>query len=342
MSDSPRVSIIVPVYGVEKFIKEALDSLVNQSLKEIEIIIVDDGSKDACPEIIDEYAKEDKRIIAIHKANEGYGTACNAALAVAKGKYVAIMEPDEFVAKNMYEDLYNLAEANDADVVKSSFYKNILVNGSYKIVEEHVNVPAKYFREVFTIKDVPTLLSIHPSIWSCIYKREFLVNNCIKFVEVPGSGWVDNLFQVQTMCLANRILYTPNAYYYWRVLDAEPSDAIRDYTVPINRSLEVNKWLSDNKYDDTSILGNIYIREFNYITIILGMRNIVDAKNCYDKIKELCASMDKNIVLNSNVITKKYKRLYKLLLLNPKLVRIKICIKSLRRRLCSIVFLNAK
>ena len=101
MSDSPRVSIIVPVYGVEKFIKEALDSLVNQSLKEIEIIIVDDGSKDACPEIIDEYAKEDKRIIAIHKANEGYGTACNAALAVAKGKYVAIMEPDDFVAKNL-------------------------------------------------------------------------------------------------------------------------------------------------------------------------------------------------------------------------------------------------
>lgn len=100
----PKISVIIPVYGVEKYLKECLDSVLNQSLKDLEIILIDDGGKDNCPQIIDDYAKKDSRIIAIHKPNGGYGQTCNVGLEKATGEYVAIVEPDDYIDSKMYED----------------------------------------------------------------------------------------------------------------------------------------------------------------------------------------------------------------------------------------------
>ena len=102
----PKVSIIVPIYGVEKYIKQCLDSIINQSLEDIEIILIDDGSKDNCPAIIDDYASKDTRIIAIHKENGGYGAANNVGLSIATGEYIGIVEPDDYIDKHMF-GLYN-------------------------------------------------------------------------------------------------------------------------------------------------------------------------------------------------------------------------------------------
>ena len=121
----PKVSVIIPVYNVEKYLRECLDSVINQTLQDIEIILIDDGGKDNCPRIIDEYAKKDSRIVAIHKENGGYGQTCNVGLERAHGEYISIVEPDDYIDKNMYEDLYKLAKKNDTDIVKSDFYKNI-------------------------------------------------------------------------------------------------------------------------------------------------------------------------------------------------------------------------
>ena len=120
-----KVSIIVPIYGVEKFLRECVDSILNQSLKDIEIILIDDGGKDNCPQIIDEYAQKDNRIIAIHKQNGGYGQTCNVGLERATGEYVAIVEPDDYIDSKMYEDLYNIACKFNSDIVKSCFYDNL-------------------------------------------------------------------------------------------------------------------------------------------------------------------------------------------------------------------------
>ena len=118
----PKVSIVVPIYNVEKYLRECLDSIVNQTLKDIEIICVNDGSTDSCPQILEEFSKKDNRIKVINKANSGYGASMNIGLAAATGEYIGIVESDDFVKTNMFEDLYNLAKENDADVVKSDWF----------------------------------------------------------------------------------------------------------------------------------------------------------------------------------------------------------------------------
>ena len=99
----PKISVIVPIYGVEKYLKEAVDSLLNQTMNDLEIILLDDGGKDACPQIIDEYAQKDNRIIAIHKQNGGYGQTMNVGLDRATGEYIAILEPDDYIESKMYD-----------------------------------------------------------------------------------------------------------------------------------------------------------------------------------------------------------------------------------------------
>ena len=114
---SPKVSIVVPVYKVEEYIDRCLDSLLNQTLKDIEIILVDDGSPDNCPKICDEYAQKDARVRVVHKQNEGLGYARNSGMEVAVGEYIAFVDSDDFVDIRMFEELYDVARGNDSDVV---------------------------------------------------------------------------------------------------------------------------------------------------------------------------------------------------------------------------------
>ena len=116
--ENPKVSVIVPVFKVERYLAQCLNSIVNQTLEEIEIIIVDEGLEDRCREIIDFYEKTDPRVVAPHKNNGGYGASCNLGMEMAKGEYIAIVESDDWVESEMYEEMYKYAKALDADVVK--------------------------------------------------------------------------------------------------------------------------------------------------------------------------------------------------------------------------------
>ena len=321
-----KLSIVIPCYNVEKYLRQCLDSVINQVLKDIEIILIDDGGKDNCPQIIDEYAAKDSRIIAIHKENGGYGQSMNIGLERATGEYIGIVEPDDYIDTNMYEDLYNIAKQYDSDIVKSCFYDNIQTPQETRIKKANWK---DYIPEdkSFTIKEYPYFLYYHPSIWSCIYKKEFLNKNNIRFVEAPGAGWTDNPFQVQTMCLAERINYTSNAYYYWRRLNVYESDDIKDYTIPFKRSDEIHKWLNENNIEDEQILTNLYRREFTYIYLVLGMKQIVDIKDCYKRIDTMCQRMNKEIVFNNKILRKMYNRVFN----RAKLLRIRILLKRIKK-----------
>lgn len=208
---NPKVSIIIPVYGVEKFLRQCLNSVTGQTLKEIEIIIVDDGSKDGCPAIIDEYAAKDQRITAIHKENAGYGAACNSGLAVAGGEYVAILEPDDFVAPEMYEKLYTRAALATADIVGCGFFW-VDESGENPRTDFCRNVPDQVS---FSLEEAPSLI-LRPSIWAAIYRREFLNVSGIKMVEAPGAGFVDINFIMETFFASQRISYLREPLYYYR------------------------------------------------------------------------------------------------------------------------------
>ena len=332
------ISVIVPIYGVEKFLRQAIDSIINQTFNDLEIILIDDGSKDNCPHIIDEYAKKDNRIITVHKENAGYGAACNTGLNLATGEYIAILEPDDYIAPEMYQDLYNIAKQFDSDIVKSSFYDNLYNNGKSRIKKAVWN---DYIPEdkSFTIKEYPYFLNYHPSIWSCIYKKEFIDSNGIRFVEEPGSGWTDNPFQVQTMCLANRINCTSKAYYYWRRLKFFESDDLKDYSVPFKRTDEIHKWLEENNIKDENILTQLFRRELAYIGTVLGMKYISDEEDCYKRINLLLSRCPASFCENKSIneIEKTRYLNYKN---NPRQTRLKIIKKRILKDILSIRWNN--
>ena len=118
---TPKVSIIVPIYKVEKYIYKCINSILGQSLTEFELILVDDGSPDRCGEICDEYSKKDNRIKVIHKNNGGVSSARNIGIDNACGEYIGFVDPDDYIDANMYEILYKCAKKNNAEVVISSF-----------------------------------------------------------------------------------------------------------------------------------------------------------------------------------------------------------------------------
>ena len=123
MSSSVKVSIVVPVYNVEQYLRECLDSLINQTLEDIEIICVNDGSTDGSLSILREYESNDSRVKVIDKPNAGYGQTMNVGMDVASGEYVGVVDSDDCVATDMYERLYQIAKQEDLELIKADFYR---------------------------------------------------------------------------------------------------------------------------------------------------------------------------------------------------------------------------
>ena len=223
-----RVSVVVPIYGVEKYIKQCLDSILAQTLKDIEVILVDDGSPDRSGEIADEYALKDSRIKVIHQANQGYGVAVNVGLDLAQGEYVAIVEPDDYIEPDMYEKLYNQITKFDADLCKASFYK---YNSQAKNKEQEneiwkydvQNIEDFPCDRTFTIKEFPKLLIFHASVWSILYKKEFLRLNNIRFNNTQSSSYQDFPFITEVLCKAKKICVLQDYLYHWRLEENQNS-----------------------------------------------------------------------------------------------------------------------
>ena len=208
----PKVSIIVPVYNVEKYLRECLESLVNQTLKDIEIICVNDGSTDSSLSILKEYEQKDDRVKVIDKANSGYGATMNIGLNNAKGEYIGIVESDDFANLDMFEKLYDVAIKNNADIVKSDLYYYTKESGKRKAGKISKNLCDR----VFEAKDKLSIFNIFPSIWSGIYKRELLNENNIRFLETQGASYQDTSFSFKVFSCAKRIKCVRDAYINYR------------------------------------------------------------------------------------------------------------------------------
>lgn len=156
-----KVSIIIPTYNVEMYLVECMESVVRQTLKDIEIICINDGSTDSSLEILKRYAEKDDRIIIVDKENGGYGIAMNIGLEKATGEYIGIVEPDDFVPINMYEDLYEIAKENNLDFVKADFYrfKRNDNNGNMELTYNHLSDDAGNYNKVFNPSQTPAAVN---------------------------------------------------------------------------------------------------------------------------------------------------------------------------------------
>lgn len=201
-----KVSVVVPVCNVEKYLRECLDSLLAQSLKEMEFICVDDGSKDSSPAILAEYAAKDSRIKVITKPNAGYGHTMNKGIDAAQGEYIGILESDDLAPREMYASLYAAAKKHDLDAVKSDFSRFETING--KRVETRVPLTAdeSWYNRIVDPAKEPDCLRLAMNTWTGIYKRDFLVKNNIRHNETPGASYQDNGFFFQTLCQAKRVM----------------------------------------------------------------------------------------------------------------------------------------
>lgn len=210
----PKVSIIVPVYNVEKYLAQCIDSILSQTFDDIEIICIDDGSTDSSGKILDVYAQSDNRIVVVHRKNFGYGAALNCGLDLAKGEYIGIVESDDCILPEMYEVLYETATAFDLDMVKSdAFY---WIESEEFVSRIHINKMEKYYDKVLDSYDKNKFFNFYMNIWTGIYKKSFLDENSIRFHESAGASYQDNGFWIQTCIYANRAMWVNKAFYLYR------------------------------------------------------------------------------------------------------------------------------
>ena len=209
-----KVSIIIPTYNVEPYLVECMESVVNQTLKDIEIICINDGSTDGSLAILKKYAEADDRIILVDKENGGYGIAMNIGQEKATGEYIGIVEPDDYVPLNMYEDLYNKAKEYDLDFVKADFYRfKTADNGNMELVYNHLSKKTEDYNVVFNPSEEPERLRYIMNTWSGIYKRSFLEKHNIRYNETPGASFQDNGFWFQTFLFGKRAMILDKPYY---------------------------------------------------------------------------------------------------------------------------------
>ena len=276
----PRISIIIPIYNVNKYLRECLDSIINQTLKTIEIICVNDGSTDNSLEIIKEYIY-DNRIIIINKNNSGYGDSMNQGLNIASGEYIGIVESDDFIDINMFENLYKITKKGDIDIIRSNFYlyweKNKKEALNFKILKNLYN-------KIFNPMELQNIFLVQPSIWAGIYKKLFLIKNNIKFLTTPGASYQDTSFFYKTLYKANKIFCTKKAFYYYRQTNSNSSVNNNTLNKVIFAHIELNEIEKFIKKDIK--LYNKNQRYFNTkkIMTLLWNLNRVDKKKQYNKI----------------------------------------------------------
>jgi glycosyltransferase involved in cell wall biosynthesis len=207
-----KISVLIPIYNVEKYLSQCLESVLQQSLYAIEIICINDGSTDSSLKILQKYAVKDQRIKIINKKNTGYGHSMNIGLKEATGEYIGIVESDDFAEENMFQVLYKKAVMNNADIVKSNYF-------AQKGDEQYFMEPLKgeSYGIVYAPNQSKTMLySKTPCIWTGIYKRNFLLKNNIWFNETPGASYQDVSFYLKTMICAKRIYLLKEAYLHYR------------------------------------------------------------------------------------------------------------------------------
>src|SRR5574344_601033 len=206
----PKVSVIITIYNVEKFLRQCLDSVVNQTLKDIEIICINDGSVDNSLKILEEYAQKDNRIVVINQANSGCDKARQNGLNIAKGEYIALLDSDDYISIDYYEELYRCAKKYYADVASTD--QVLVIENEKKFIKYcGINKKDKLLK---SIKQKANLIIATGLLWNKIYKRSFINKNKISFSPINIAAG-DNYFMDIAIVSANRIAINHKAKYYY-------------------------------------------------------------------------------------------------------------------------------
>ena len=251
MSNQYSVSVILPVYNTERYLRQCLDSLVNQTLSDIEIICIDDGSTDGSHSILQEYARADSRVIVLTQANQGAGVARNKGLEIARGDYLYIADSDDYFELSLLEETVNYAKENDADIV-------IFKVNSYDMKTQDIKTLHWAFRShhfssaVFSYHDAPDYIfnSFQNWTWNKIFKRSFVEENTLRFQPLRRTN--DLFFTCCAMTLAKPIALLNQSLMVYRV-GQEANCQATNHLFPFDfykALLAFKEWLEQNGYFD--------------------------------------------------------------------------------------------
>ena len=257
-----KISVIVPVYNVENYLKESIESVINQTYKSLEIIIVDDGSTDNSGKICDEYVSKDSRIKVVHQENKGLSGARNTGLEIATGKYIMFLDSDDTFTIDACEKLYNYIEKTNADYVIGN-YINMDEDGT--IWEKPVFDPNKYVEFKLSIEDYThSFYTMNSGVWNKIFRKSFLDELQVRFVErVPAE---DAIFTTYCFIKSKNVYYIPEIVYNYRLRysDSISTSCSKDYFLGINKAYRIiyNNFKENNHLD---FYRFFYAKSMNYI-----------------------------------------------------------------------------
>lgn len=227
MKEKPLVSIIVPIFNVEKYLEKCLDTLIGQTYENIEIILIDDGSTDKSAEICDKYALKDKRVRVIHKINGGVSAARNDALQQANGQLIMFVDSDDWINSETCGTAVSTMQESGADVVMWTYISENNGNQSPKIIFgsdtifEGTNVKEKLHRRLFGLTGEelanPELADSLCPVWGKLYKKELILDNNISFVDLSEIGtYEDGLFNIEVFSQVEKAVYLNKCFYHYR------------------------------------------------------------------------------------------------------------------------------
>lgn len=305
-----KVSVIVPVYNVEKFIDKCLNSLVKQSLKEIEIIVVNDGSPDNSQKIVDKYVKKyPDKIKSYIKENGGQGSARNYGLKKASGEYIGYVDSDDFVEKDMYKKLYNKAKENNYDIV---------VCGNYNVSEDYQNKNIDAFINNYNT-DLENIFFGKMAVWNKIYKRDILIKNKLEFKE---KVWYEDLaFTLKAIMNSNTFAFIDEPLYDYLIREGSTmnnSNVQRNLEI-LDAFNDILSYIQHNKKEEYFSKIEFLAIDHIYISAIVRvLKAEADDKVKRETINKLIDYMNKkfpNYKNNKyiNTLSKNRKIIYKLI-----------------------------
>ena len=259
---APKVSVLVPICNVERYLEECLDSLAAQSFTDFEVLCINDGSTDGSLAIIHRYMEADARFRVIDKPNSGYGASMNMGLANAIGEYIAILESDDFFEPNALELLVDAAERNQSDVVKADFYLYWSTpqerDELFRIVDEQ-----EVGRTMRPIDDLAIFFR-KPSIWSALYRSSFLRDNGIDFLETPGASYQDAGFNFKVWASAARATFIADPILHYRQDNEKSSvnSAAKVYCV-CDEYAFMTSFVNDRLDGDQRLMGILECMKFD-------------------------------------------------------------------------------
>ena len=271
-------SIIIPVYKVEKYLCDCVESILNQSFRDFEVILVDDGSPDKCPEICDDYAQKDERVKVIHKANGGQADARNAGLEASSGEYVFFIDSDDFLANDDVFQLLAEKTGNAPDIVHFKFKEWFESDGHIADCRFDYNVPTDNRTVAEIYRDLIDKDAYYNSAWSKIIRRDLLVDNNIRFEK--GIVGEDNEWYYHVVMVANSLVLVDESLYVYRRRQGSTTTSTTRKNL-LDQLYVLNKWekiLKEKRDDDRScvVRGSLAKQYCSALIIYAGLSGVDD------------------------------------------------------------------